>query len=129
MPFDAIVGPSKLAPRAARLQGSARNRRAYLPRHGTLVLDDAEGTVIAVERGCLWITLEHDLRDVILVPGMRFQVDRKGRTIVAAEEDSQLRVIRVPTAAERLTGWLRRAVSRGVRNAASRAAGQPVRYY
>jgi len=127
MPFDAIVGPSNLAPRSARLQGN--NRRANLPRHATLVLDDAEGTVIAVERGCLWITLEHDVRDVILVPGMRFQVDRKGRTIVAAEEDSQLRVIRAPTATERLTGWLRRVTSRAIRNAASRAARPPVPYY
>ena len=129
MPFDATVGPSNPAPRSARLQGNVRNRRAYLPRHATLVLDDAEGTVIAVERGCLWITLEQDLRDVILVPGMRFQVDRKGRTIVAAEEDSQLRVIRAPTAAERVSGWLRRATSRAIRNAAGRAAGHPAPYY
>ena len=129
MPFDAIVGPPRLRARSARLQGSARNRRAYLPRHSTLVLDDAEGTVIAVERGCLWITLEHDLRDVILVPGMRFQVDRKGRTIAAAEDDTQLRIIRAPSRAERLGGWLRRAISRAIRNAASRLAGQPAPYY
>jgi len=106
-----------------------RNRRAYLSRHSTLVLDDAEGTVIAVERGCLWITLEHDVRDVVLAPGMRFQVDRKGRTIVAAEDDTQLRIIRAPSRAERLSGWLRRAITRGIRNAASRAAAQPARYY
>src|SRR5215472_7782656 len=129
MPFDAIVGPSSLPPRPARLQGSARNRRAYLPRHSTLVLDDAEGTVIAVERGCLWITLEHDVRDVVLVPGMRFQVDRRGRTIVAAEDDTQLRIIRAPSRAERLSGWLRRAVTRTISSAARRAAAQPARYY
>jgi len=129
MPFDATVGPSNLAPVSPRLQVGARNRRAYLPRHGTLVLDDAEGTVIAVEQGSLWITLEHDVRDVILLPGMRFQVDRKGRTIVAAEDDTQLRIVRAPTAAERLTGWVRRVVSRATRKAASRAAGQPVPYY
>ena len=129
MPFDATVGPSSVSARPARLQGSARNRRAYLPRHATLVLDDAAGTVIAVERGCLWITLEHDLRDIILLPGMRFQVDRNGRTIIAAEEDSQVRVVRATSAAERFTGWLRRAVARVFRNAASRAPAHPVPYY
>ena len=58
-----------------------------------LVLDHAQGTVLVVERGCLWVTLERDPRDVILGQGMRFTIDRPGRTIVAAETPSTLRLI------------------------------------
>jgi hypothetical protein len=64
-------------------------QRRFLPGQSTLQLDDAEGTVIAVERGCLWITMENDPRDIVLAPGMRFEIDRSGRTIIAAEEDSR----------------------------------------
>ena len=65
------------------------SQRRFLPGRSTLQLDDAEGTVIAVESGCLWITMENDPRDIVLAPGMRFEIDRSGRTIIAAEEDSR----------------------------------------
>jgi hypothetical protein len=65
------------------------SQRRFLPARSTLQLDDAEGTVIAVESGCLWVTMESDPRDIVLTPGMRFEIDRSGRTIVAAEEDSR----------------------------------------
>ena len=65
------------------------SQRRFLPSRSTLQLDDAEGTVIAVESGCLWITMENDSRDIVLAPGMRFEIDRSGRTIIAAEEDSR----------------------------------------
>ena len=103
--------------------------RTFLPRRATLVLDNAEGTVIAVDRGCVWLTIERDLRDIILVPGMRFEVDRRGRTVIAAEEDSQLRVIRTPTAVERITARLRRAGSAAIRNWSTRLARQTAPYY
>jgi len=66
-----------------------QSQRRFLPSRSTLQLDDAEGTVIAVESGCLWITMENDSRDIVLAPGMRFEIDRSGRTIIAAEEDSR----------------------------------------
>ena len=67
-------------------------RSTFLPRRGSLVLDGAEGTIISVDSGCLWVTLENDPRDVVLGGGMRFEVDRSGRTVVVAEEDSRLRL-------------------------------------
>ena len=63
--------------------------RQFLASHQSLFLDDAEGAVIAVESGTVWVTMENDTRDIVLVPGMRFEIDRSGRTIVAAEEDTR----------------------------------------
>ena len=86
--------------------------RKVLRRRDTLVLDDAAGTVIAVDRGCLWVTLERDPRDVVLLPGMRFEIDRDGRTVVAAEEDSRLRLIAPERAGQRVAAWAARSVRR-----------------
>ncbi len=98
-----------------------RARRAYLPRQGTLVLDNREGTAIVVESGCLWITLERDPRDIILVKGMRFEIDRSGRTVIAAEEDSRFRLIASETRLERVGGWLERLAARWRAGLARRA--------
>jgi hypothetical protein len=78
MPFDFVPTPSP---------------RRFLPARSSLQLDNAEGSIIAVESGCLWVTMENDSRDVVLSQGMRFEVDRSGRTIIAAEEDSRFGVL------------------------------------
>ena len=57
------------------------------------------------------MTLERATRDIVLVKGMRFQIDRTGRTIVAAEADSTLRLLSPVTVQERLAAWLRRGVA------------------
>ena len=77
-------------------------RRMFLRKRETLTLNNAQGSIIAMDSGCLWITLERDLRDIILVPGMRFEIDRPGRTIVTAEEPSRFRVFVRDTAMHRL---------------------------
>ncbi len=89
-----------------------RRRRAYLPQRESLILDDAEGTTISVDTGCLWVTLEHDPRDIVLLPGMRFEIDRTGRTVVAAEEDSRFRLLSEVTPANRAVAWLARHAAR-----------------
>ena len=81
---------------------SHRSRHSVLNRRETLVLENAQGTIIAVDRGCLWVTLERDLRDIVLVKGMRFQIDRSGRTIIAAEADSTLRLLAPETSRDRV---------------------------
>jgi|SRR5450755_4497556 hypothetical protein len=86
-----------------------RTRSTFLPRRGSLVLDGAEGTIIAVDSGCLWVTLERDPRDVVLLKDMRFKIDRPGRTVIVAEEDSRVRLIRKATTLERLAAWAARA--------------------
>ena len=104
-------------------------RRKVLRRRDTLVLDGAAGTVIAVDRGCLWVTLEHDPRDVVLLPGMRFEIDRDGRTVVAAEEDSRLRLISPKSTAQRVAGWAARLASRAVRGWSTRFNRRRAPYY
>ena len=69
-----------------------RTRRRVLGPREALLLDNAQGTVLSVERGCLWVTLERDSRDIILAQGMRFEIDRPGRTVVVAEARSTLRL-------------------------------------
>src|SRR4051812_23809361 len=51
-------------------------------------LDGARGTRLLVTRGTLWVTLEHDLRDVVLTPGDDFTIDRGGLTLIQAQADS-----------------------------------------
>jgi hypothetical protein len=79
--------------------------RQFLPSRRTLPLDNAEGTVITMESGCLWVTMENDTRDIVLLPGMRFEIDRRGRTIIAAEEDSRFGLLAAEDCAEGLAGW------------------------
>ncbi len=88
-----------------------RTRRAVLAPREALLLDDAQGTVVVVERGCLWITLERDPRDIILAQGMRFEIDRPGRTIVTAETGSALRLRSPLGRHERLAVALARAAA------------------
>lgn len=49
-------------------------------------LKDAAGTIAQVKSGRVWITLEHDRRDIVLEPGETWVIDRDGLTLVQAEE-------------------------------------------
>ncbi|MEO8738880.1 MAG: DUF2917 domain-containing protein [Casimicrobiaceae bacterium] len=104
-------------------------RRTFLPRRHTLVLDDAEGTVLSVDSGVLWITLERDPRDIILFPGMRFEIDRTGRTVVVAEEDAQLHLTPPVSAFERMAAWARAAAKRTLRDWSRQMSRRKVSYY
>ena len=106
-----------------------RPRRLVLNRRKTLVLDNAQGTIIAVDRGCLWVTLERDLRDVVLAKGMRFQIDRSGRTIIAAETDSTLRLLAPETSRDRLVAAIRRVVAQAFNRWAGRLTQRAVQYF
>ena len=84
---------------------------------GELVrLDGARGTTIRVTRGMLWITLEDDVRDVVLAAGDTFTVDRDGLTLVEAQERTTVCVIALhavevrrgagrPRLSDRITAW------------------------
>ncbi len=108
---------------------SHRTRRSVLNRRQTLVLDNAQGTIIAVDRGCLWVTLEHDLRDIVLTKGMRFQVDRSGRTIIAAEMDSTLRLLAPVSLRDRVADAIGRSVAQAFNGWAARFARRAVPYF
>jgi hypothetical protein len=61
---------------------------------GELVkLDGARGTTLRVTRGMLWITLEDDLRDVVLAAGDSFTIDREGLTLVESQGVSTVCVL------------------------------------
>ena len=106
-----------------------RPRRLVLNRRKTLVLDNAQGTIIAVDRGCLWVTLERDLRDIVLAKGMRFQIDRSGRTIIAAETDSTLRLLAPETPRDRVVAAVGRAVAQTLNAWAGRLTQRAVPYF
>ena len=77
-------------------------------------MDNAEGTTITVDAGCLWVTMERDPRDIVLLPGMSFEIDRTGRTVIAAEEDSRFRLLSEVTPASRAVAWLARHAATAV---------------
>ncbi len=53
---------------------------------GELVkLDGARGTTLRVTRGTLWLTLERDMRDIVLTAGDAFTIERGGLTLVEAQ--------------------------------------------
>ncbi len=59
--------------------------------HGDLMkLADARGTTLRVARGSLWITQEHDARDVVLNAGDVWAVERDGLTLVEAQTNAAL---------------------------------------
>jgi hypothetical protein len=111
------------------LATSKRTRSTFLPRRSSVVLDGAEGTIIAVDNGCLWVTLERDPRDIVLTKGMRFEIDRSGRTVIVAEDDSRVRFTRPSTALERIAAWLGRASAAVIRNWSRRLSRRAAPYF
>ena len=75
------------------------------PRHG-LALRDARGRTVKCVSGSVWLTMEGDIRDIVLAPGDSFVVDRDGLTILAAQQPSAVRV----SAENRPRTWWDRAV-------------------
>jgi DUF2917 family protein len=106
-----------------------RSRRSVLDKRQTLVLANAQGTIVAVDRGSVWITLESDPRDIVLVQGMRFEIDRPGRTIIAAETPSTLRVLVPETARDRVLATIGHAAARLLNSWAGRLARRAVPYF
>jgi|SRR5579862_6456314 len=107
---------------------SARPRATFVARGGSLVLDNAEGTVIEVDRGCLWLTLQNDTRDIILVAGMRFEIDRTGRTVIVAEQDTCVHIGERPGTFARATAWLKRVTAPAHSRWAERNVGRVAQY-
>ncbi len=56
-------------------------------------LEGARGTTLRVTRGTLWLTLEGDLRDIVLAAGDSFTIDRGGLTLVEAQDSATVCVL------------------------------------
>ena len=93
--------------------------------HELVLLDGARGTTLRVTRGRVWLTHERDPRDIILDAGDVFTIERGGRTIVEALNDTTVCVlahhveaVRSPAArrslATRALEWLHAAAPTGL---------------
>jgi len=98
----------------------------------SLDLLDAAGTTLRVTRGRLWLTMEHDPRDIVIEPGDVFTIDRPGHTIAHAQEGATVCAIRRGSIARRSArpqhGSLLRFLARLLSLDAAKR-GTPVPYY
>lgn len=61
--------------------------RLGIRRSSTLRLDDAQGSLIYVWHGTVWLTQERDSRDHLLRTGDSFQLDRAGMALISSVGD------------------------------------------
>ena len=70
------------------------NPATHLLRKGEVAhLHEARGSRIEALSGCLWLTIDNDLRDVFVAPGHGFEVDRDGDTLLSAMADTRYLVL------------------------------------
>lgn len=62
-----------------------------LPKMAVFTLPDAHEVDIECTSGAVWVTLDHDRRDIVLEPGQHFRSDTHRRALVAALEASCVR--------------------------------------
>jgi hypothetical protein len=58
-----------------------------------VALDDVRGATLRVVRGTVWVTQERDPDDVILRAGDNWAVERDGRTVLEAQDNTQVWVV------------------------------------
>lgn len=78
-----------LNPAAIRLRKGAIHR-----------VHNGQGQRIEAVSGTLWITIDHDPRDIIIKAGEGFSLDRGGDTLISAFDDARF-VLLEPIAARR----------------------------
>jgi hypothetical protein len=94
-----------------------------LPRRTVFAVPDAAGVAIECRSGSVWITLDHDRRDIVLAAGERFDGDVHRRALVSALDSACIAVssdrpivLPLPPAAEPAprAAWSWRAVTHGM---------------
>ena len=99
------------------MNGPGRTKIWELAPDDLIGLEGARGTTLRVTRGALWITLEHDTRDLVLAVGYSFTIDRGGLTLIQAHGRTTVCVLarhvearriglRPPTLAARMRRWI-----------------------
>lgn len=71
-----------------------------LAQRGLFEIPDVAGVQLRCTEGSLWITLDHDLRDIVLAPGDSFTGTEHRRALVYALQPSTL-AVRAPAARAR----------------------------
>jgi len=56
-------------------------------------LDNVRGATLRLLAGTLWVTQHHDLQDIVLRSGDNWVVERDGRTVLEAQDDSVVCVV------------------------------------
>jgi len=64
-----------------------------LPKGDIHRIDNGLGLRIEALSGNLWITIDRDIRDVLLKAGEGFDIDRPGQTLVSALDDARFVVL------------------------------------
>ena len=59
-----------------------------LVRGSVLRIEDGQEMLVAARAGCVWLTQEHERRDILLEAGQRFRLTRGGRTVITALRES-----------------------------------------
>ncbi|MBA3773544.1 MAG: DUF2917 domain-containing protein [Ramlibacter sp.] len=88
-----------------------------LPARALHSLHHAQGLQLTCQEGCLWVTLDHDPRDIVLDSGQSFTIPSARRTLIYALEASQLtaRELPGPAAATPVSRrWLRPEAAKGI---------------
>jgi len=87
----------------AALAGKAPATRIRLGAHKTAGVAGRRGLSIHCLQGLVWITREGDVRDYILLPGLRFIASDTGRIVISGmTEDNVVEVGTAPTAGARI---------------------------
>jgi len=83
-----------------------------LPTRSIFAVPDGAGVGIECRSGSVWVTLDHDPRDIVLAPGERFVSTEHRRVLVSALEascitvsDAQPAAMPMPAAARRASPW------------------------
>ena len=63
-----------------------------IARRDTVKIARAQGAVVECLDGCVWITLDGDLRDCVLEAGQSLCIDRDRRVLVHALKTSRVRI-------------------------------------
>ena len=61
-----------------------------LARGSVLRIEDGRELLVHARDGCVWITQERELRDIVLEPGQSFRISRGGCTLISALRGSVL---------------------------------------
>jgi hypothetical protein len=66
--------------------------RRRLPAGTLLSMAQPRYRVVHCETGCLWLTVDHDARDILLRPGQAHRCDRDDRLLIQALDDASFTV-------------------------------------
>lgn len=78
----------------------SRGPLIHLARGGLVRLDDGAGSSVACVEGAVWITQDHDRRDIVLTGGESHVVECPGLTVVCAIAGPAVLTIGRPVAVE-----------------------------